>query len=65
MISVEQYLSTSYRPECDYVDGEVVELNVGERDHSESKAEIAVYLLQRREELGIYVAIEAGRCKSA
>jgi len=57
MISVEQYLSTSYSPECDYVDGEVVELNVGERDHSEAKSEIAVYLLERRKQLGIYVAI--------
>jgi Uma2 family endonuclease len=57
MVSVEQYLATSYSPECDYVDGEVIELNVGERDHSETKFEIAAYLMERRKQLGIYVAI--------
>lgn len=33
-ISVEEYLHAVYRPDCDYVDGEVVERNVGEFDHS-------------------------------
>lgn len=33
-ISVEEYLSTSYRPDCDYVDGVLEERNVGEFDHS-------------------------------
>ena len=32
--SVTEYLSTSYRPDCDYVDGEVLERNVGEYEHS-------------------------------
>src|SRR5579875_879313 len=27
-ISVEEYLSTSYRPDCDYVDGEIEERNL-------------------------------------
>ena len=30
-ISVSEYLSTSYRPDCDYVDEVIVERNVGER----------------------------------
>lgn len=33
-ISVEEYLGTVYRPDCDYVDGELIERNVGEFDHS-------------------------------
>jgi hypothetical protein len=33
-ISVEEYLSTSYRPDCDYVDGLVEERNLGEYDHA-------------------------------
>ena len=33
-ISVEEYLHTVYRPDCDYVDGVVEERNLGERDHS-------------------------------
>ena len=33
-VSVEEYLSTVYEPDCDYVDGELVERNVGEYEHS-------------------------------
>jgi len=33
-VSVEQYLATSYRPECDYVDGAVEERNLGEKEHA-------------------------------
>jgi Uma2 family endonuclease len=32
-ISVEEYLRTSHRPDCEYVDGEVRERNVGELSH--------------------------------
>jgi Uma2 family endonuclease len=34
LIPVSEYLNTSYRPDCDYVDGEVQERNLGERDHA-------------------------------
>jgi hypothetical protein len=44
LISVEEYLRTSYRPDCDYVDGEVLERNVGERDHSKLQREFILYL---------------------
>jgi Uma2 family endonuclease len=43
-ISVEQYLNTPYRPDCDYVDGEVLERNLGERDHSDMQRRILLYL---------------------
>ena len=33
LVSVREYLSTSYRPDCDYVDGRIEERNVGEYDH--------------------------------
>ena len=33
-VPVEVYLATSYRPDCDYVDGEVLERNLGEKEHS-------------------------------
>jgi Uma2 family endonuclease len=33
-IPVAEYLATSYRPDCDYVDGEVQERTGGEHDHS-------------------------------
>ena len=34
MVSVEQYLSVFMEPECDYVDGELEDRNVGEVEHS-------------------------------
>jgi Uma2 family endonuclease len=33
-IPLSEYLATTYRPDCDYIDGEVKERNVGERPHS-------------------------------
>jgi|HubBroStandDraft_6_1064221.scaffolds.fasta_scaffold290928_2 Uma2 family endonuclease len=46
-VSVEEYLHTSYRPDCDYVDGEVLERNVGEFEHSGTQTEIGHYLRAR------------------
>jgi Uma2 family endonuclease len=55
LVPVEEYLSTSYRPDCDYVDGEVLERNTGERDHSELQREFIVYLGTRAKLWGIHV----------
>ena len=33
-VSVAEYLATTYRPDCDYIDGEVRESNLGETPHS-------------------------------
>ncbi len=33
LVSVREYLATSYRPDCEYVDGRIEERNVGEYDH--------------------------------
>jgi Uma2 family endonuclease len=34
LISVEEYLRTSYRPDCDYIDGKVLARNMGEKPHA-------------------------------
>jgi Uma2 family endonuclease len=34
LVSEEEYLRTSYRPDCDFVEGRVEERNVGEFEHS-------------------------------
>jgi Uma2 family endonuclease len=34
LIPVSEYLRTSYRPDCDYIDGELKERNMGERPHA-------------------------------
>lgn len=41
LISVREYLSSSYRPDCEYVDGRIEERNVGEHDHGYLQALIA------------------------
>ncbi len=33
LVSIGEYLTSVYRPDCDYVDGEVQERNPGEYDH--------------------------------
>jgi len=53
LVSVSEYLSTSYRPDCDYVDGVVLERNLGEYDHARLQGEALVYFHNRREEWGV------------
>lgn len=55
LVSVEEYLRTAYEPDCDYVDGVVLERNVGEREHSEVQMALSAYLHQRRGEWNIFV----------
>jgi Uma2 family endonuclease len=58
LVSVEEYLRTSYDPDCDYVDGGIVERNVGETDHSDCQGRIYAYLLSRSQRLRIYPLVE-------
>lgn len=48
-MSLAEYLATSYRPDCEYLDGIVVERNLGERDHSRLQGKLYI-LLSRYEE---------------
>jgi Uma2 family endonuclease len=53
LIPVEEYLTSVYRPDCDYVDGEVLERNLGERDHSYIQLALGSYFFARRKEWNI------------
>jgi Uma2 family endonuclease len=55
LVPVEEYLRTTYRPDCDYVDGEVLERNVGERDHSKLQGELLYYFRSRAAKWKIHV----------
>jgi Uma2 family endonuclease len=55
LIPVEEYLRTSYRPDRDYVDGEVWERNWGERDHSTLQGELIFYFHARKREWKVFV----------
>ena len=54
-VSVEEYLTTDYSPDCDYVDDHIEERNLGERPHSGLQVALIVYLGIRRERWGIRV----------
>src|SRR5271167_2384753 len=57
-VSVEEYLHTSYDPDCDYVDGRVVERNLGELDHSDLQSELTFYFRLRRKTWGVHTFVE-------
>jgi Uma2 family endonuclease len=56
LVPVEEYLRTTYHPDCDYVDGEVRERNVGERDHGKVQRQLILYFGNRAKQwnLNIY-----------
>ncbi|MBI3696242.1 MAG: Uma2 family endonuclease [Acidobacteria bacterium] len=58
LISIEEYLSTSYRPDRDFVDGRILERKLGERDHSRLQTELSSYLNSRRKQWAIWVYVE-------
>jgi hypothetical protein len=41
LVSVREYLSTAYYPDVDYVDGQLEDRNVGEKEHGELLMRIA------------------------
>lgn len=53
LVSVEEYLGTSFHPDCEFVDGEVVERNVGQTRHSYAQGRITAWVLQRQEILSL------------
>ena len=57
-VPLSEYLETSYRPDCDYLDGELLERNVGEWDHSRLQMLLSRYLSNREKEWGILVVPE-------
>lgn len=58
LVSVEEYLNTTYRPDCDYIDGEVVERNVGKRKHGRLQGEIYAWLRARETPLRVAALVE-------
>ncbi len=55
LIPVEEYLRTTYRPDRDYVDGEVLERNLGERAHSTLQGEIFYYFRAGKRKWNVFV----------
>jgi Uma2 family endonuclease len=58
LISVEEYLAKSYRPDRELIDGQLVERNLGEYDHSRLQTKLAGWFLNREREWHIRVVVE-------
>lgn len=58
LVSVGDYLKSSYRPDCDYIDGKLEERNVGEHDHAALQAALILWFGQRQQEWNIEVLPE-------
>src|SRR5665213_3500261 len=57
-VSVEEYLNGTYRPDCDYIDGELLERNTGELSHGQMQLNVGARLRARRQALRIVAVVE-------
>ncbi len=57
-VTVEEYLRTAYRPDCDYVDGRVEERNVGEYDHGLLQLALGHLFMTNRVAWGVRVVTD-------
>src|SRR5271163_162316 len=58
LISIDEYLNTSYEPDCDYVEGALEERHLGKFDHGRLQALLTIYLGSREKLLGIRTITE-------
>ena len=53
LITVEEYLSTDYSPDCDFVDGVLEDRHVGERDHSDLQRTLIIWFYLHTKDMGV------------
>ncbi len=58
LISVEEYLKSTYRPDCDLVDGEVLERNMGEGQHARIQGFLSALFFNNRKTWAVNVLPE-------
>jgi len=58
LISVEEYLSTEYEPDCEYNEGVLEERNLGEFEHSFLQTILATLFTNRIAEWGVFALTE-------
>ena len=58
LLTLEEYLRTSYHPDCDFVDGVLEERNVGEYEHNNLQAALIAWFFARGPEWNIRVLPE-------
>ncbi len=60
LLSAREYLSSSSRPDPDYVDGEVQERNLDEYDRGKLRLFLGVLFLGKRKEWQVGVVMKTG-----
>ena len=66
-VPLSEYLNTSYRPDCDYLEGELLERNVGEAEHNGLQMALSAWLFNRRKtirDLGFSGAARTGEVRT-
>jgi len=63
-ISEDEYLASVYEPDCDYIEGQLVERNSGEYDHSRLQTLLAIFFGGLEKQGGGRVLTEQ-RCRLA
>jgi len=58
LLTLEEYLHTSYHPDCDFVDGHLEERNVGEYEHSNLQAVLTAWFFNHAIEWNVRVLPE-------
>ncbi len=58
LLSLEEYLRTSYHPDCDFVDGYLDERNMGEFEHCTIQIAVGAWFFNHRAEWQIRVVSE-------
>src|ERR1039457_4089641 len=58
LVSEEEYLHTSYEPDCEFEDGVLIERNVGTIEHGKLQAALTAYFFRRRKAWNLLVVTE-------
>ena len=58
LMTIEQYLRTSFSPDVDFVDGEIEERHLGEKDHGRLQLIVAAWFLARESSLHVEAVTE-------
>jgi len=58
LVSTSEYLSTTYRPDRELIDGQLLERNLGEYDHANLQGAVYVWIRNRRHQWNVRVVPE-------
>src|SRR5438067_5420809 len=56
--TLDEYMSTSYSPDCEYIDGLVVERNVGKGKHAYTQLRLGIKLTEQTQPKKLVVVVE-------